>query len=149
MSISSLTDLWKCFKSTFQPLFAQCGAHILSPLGRNMIRALHQCFFCSFILVYKNLLFLYDMREFVLVLVAGRSLKKGFLLSVSQVLLRCILFREDISSIADIFSFGHMRTLAFDTGMCNIYFLYYVLLLLMRIEYIIIFRTLIEPLLYK
>jgi hypothetical protein len=69
--------------------------------------------FLLFILVYKNLLFLYDMREFVLVLVAGRSSKRGFLLSVSRVLLRVIPFREDISSIADISIQGDSRGIAF------------------------------------
>lgn len=86
---------------------------------------------------------------FVLVLVAGRFFEKDFLLSVSQVLLRVILFREDIGSISCVSKSCDSHSLAFIEMYFIIIFLLHSFLFLIRKLWVVIFRTVIEPFLYK
>ncbi len=103
---------------------------------------------CIGIQEFALFVWIWNLWIFVLVLVAGRSFEKGFLLSVSRVLLRVILFREDISSISCFLFPSEMIHLAYYILWYIIPFcLQYIPLWINKCTFTI-FRTLIKPFLY-
>ncbi len=113
----------------------------------------HQCFLILFFVsVYKNLLFLYGYENLMNLCIgidSGRFFEEDFLLSVSRVLLRIILFREDIRSIA-VFSYSSESF-----ALVEYISLYFIIMYAphFRILFMIVtsykIRAFIEPLLYK